>query len=212
MVKYMKRNYFYLFLFFIYILFLSKDTLLRKNNTNNIKEYYCTTNEINDDYQELLKLVNLEQENNLVISKIIRRNMYSFYDLFTILKGTKEGIKVGDAVINEQGLIGIINKVYDNYSEVKLISSPSSKISVKINNSYGILVYQDNKFQVLNLKLNEEIRKGDLVYTSGLTNIKDGILVGKVKKVTKDKLELEYITDLEDINLISLKYVGVITE
>ena len=163
-------------------------------------------------YHQRRIIRNLEQENNLVISKIIRRDMYSFYDLFTILKGTKEGIKVGDAVINEQGLIGIINKVYDNYSEVKLISSPSSKISVKINNSYGILVYQDNKFQVLNLKLNEEIRKGDLVYTSGLTNIKDGILVGKVKKVTKDKLELEYITDLEDINLISLKYVGVITE
>ena len=52
---------------------------------------------------------------------------------------------------------------------------------------------------------------GDKVYTSGLTNIAGDILVGTVKEIHTDNLDLEYVLDIDvAADLHDITYVAVI--
>lgn len=210
-----KKYGFYFSLLIIYLLFLCKDAFYGfMNNLDPLKDMIMNTNETyyQNEYQKLLNILELEEENrDVIFCKVLTREIYEFYDKITISKGINEGILVGDVVINEKGVIGIISKVYQNYSEVSLITNQDLQLSVKINQSYGILFNVDHHLYVKNLKLNEEIKVGDSVYTSGLTNITEGYLIGYVKNVSTDSLELEYILDIEDLKQIQdISYVGVL--
>lgn len=210
-----RKKWFYLSLIIIYLLFLMKDSFIGLiDNSKNITSTICELENKNiiNEYNELLNLVNLHKDNyNLVYSKIIKREIYEFNDKVTILKGSKDNIKKGDIVINEYGLVGIINKVNNNSSEVSLITNNDTNISVKVGESYGILYSKDNKLKIKNMKIEGVIKEGDEVITSGLTNIPEGIKIGKVSNIKKDELELEYILDIEGISLHNLKYVGVLS-
>jgi len=208
-----KKYSFYIFLIIIYLLVLVKDNFIGLFN-NKEETNLCTFNNIDykKEYEELTKLLDIEiDNNNLIYSQIIFRDIYNFYNKVTINKGINDNIKKGNIVINNFGLIGIIDKVYKNYSEVNLITNKDINISVKINNSYGILYSKDNKLYVNNIKLDNEIKVGDIVFTSGLTNIPVDIKIGTVNKVNKDNLELEYILDINSYNNFNnIKYVGVV--
>jgi len=210
-----RKNWFYISLIIIYILFLTKDNLLGLiNNKEKIENNICSleNEKIERDYNDLLNFTNLTKENNnLIYSRVIRREIYEFYNQIVINKGSNANIKKGDIVINEYGLVGTITKVNKNSSEVTLITSKDSSISVKVSDSYGILYSKDNKLLIKDMKIEGIVKEGEEVVTSGLTSIPEGIKIGKVKKVTKDELELEYILDIESISLQSLKYVGVLS-
>ena len=149
---------------------------------------------------------------NIVYSKIILRDIYQFYDEITIGKGISDGVKEQDLVVNELGAVGVIKEANQHSSIVSLLTNSSIELSVRINNSYGILCSKDHKIIVKNIKLDQEIKEGDQVYTSGLTNIPGDILVGSVKKIKTDGLELEYILDVSSvIDMNDLSYVAVIT-
>ena len=151
-------------------------------------------------------------DTKIVYSKILSRNMDEFFDQMTITKGLNDNIKKGDAVISEKGLIGIVSNSFKNYSEVSLITNANTNISVKINDAYGMLYAHDNKLYVKNIKLGSDIKVGDKITSSGLTNIKEGIYIGTVKSITKDAKELEYIMEVENAIAINhIKYVGVLT-
>lgn len=210
-----KKNFFYISLIIIYILYLTKDNLFALNsNLESLNNFTSDTKEsyYEKEYQKLNNILKINPSAfNIEYSKVMLQNIYDFYNKITINKGTNSNIEKGQAVINEKGLIGIINKVSNNSSEVNLITNPNTSISVKINNSYGILTTKDNKLIVKNIKTNNEIKEGEQVFTSGLTNIPEGILVGTVKSITKSSLELEYILEITSaIDIYNISYVGVV--
>ena len=210
-----RKNWFYISLIIIYLIFLTKDSFIGLiNNKDNIANSKCTleNNSIIEDYEKLLNFMNLnENKQELIYSKVIAREIYEFYDKITITKNENDNIKKGDIVINEYGLIGTISKVNKNSCEVSLITSNDTNISVKVGESYGILYSKDHKLKIKNMKIEGSIKEGDEVYTSGLTLVPEGIKIGKVKNIKKDELELEYILDIESISLHNLKYLGVIS-
>lgn len=162
---------------------------------------------IND---KLLLLENKELNNRLegleyfdkeyIVGKVVFRNLYNFYDEIVI--DVNEDVNVGDAVVNNEGLIGVVSKV-DNNVFVKLLTS-NYKVSVSVGECYGNL--SNGKVDMLDKECNISI--GDVVSTSGLNDINKGIYVGKVSKIDEDGLGL--ILDVELINNKYLNYVGVI--
>ncbi len=204
----MKKG-FYIALLVIYLVFLAKDTILGIFNTENKKlnfevSYY-------EDYESLSKLLDIEANNyELVYTKVILRDIYDFFDTITINKGTKNKVKVGAIVVNNEGLIGIVKEVHKNYSKVELLTNSKLNLSVKINNSYGILTSEAPKLIIKNLKVGNTIEIGDKVYTSGLTSVPENILIGEVKEIKKEPLGLEYTILVEPAaDLQNLKYLGV---
>ena len=117
------------------------------------------------------------------------------------------------AVISEDGLIGVIKSVADNSSVVRLITNQKSNVSVKINETYGLLKMQENTLVVSNITNYDSVKVGDEISTSGIGNLPGNLLIGTVKEITLDSLGIEkIITVALKPNLENLNYVYVVGE
>ena len=86
------------------------------------------------------------------------------------------------------------------------------KISVKINDTYGILECINNKLFVNNIVSEASISIGDVIYTSGLTNIMGDIPIAKVINIKESEDKLEKILEVKELtDLKDLKYVMIIS-
>ena len=113
-------------------------------------------------------------------------------------------------VIDDNGLIGIISSVKKNTSIVKLITNKTTNISVKINDSYGILKSLDGKVFVSDFSYYDNINIGDKIYTSGIGNIKGDIYIGEVIDIKLNETEIEKIVEVKlagNINKLNYLYV-----
>ena len=176
--------------------------------------------ELEEENNKLKELLSLKESNyNLIISTVIKRD--NWYKYLTINKGKKDNIKKDLAVIDNNGLIGKITEVGDNYSIVSLVTSnlPDNKTSVSIgnNNYFGILsgYNESNRTLIVDtVSKNSDIKINDKVYTNGLGKvIPEGICIGEVIDIKLDDLELSKILSIKpSINYDDIKYVGVISK
>ncbi len=163
---------------------ISKVTVI--NNKDDLNKEI--TKEINKDYQneigELKKTLNLNTVNSdkeFINATVIKRSTKYWYDVLTIDKGKKDGIKKGDAVINSEGLIGKVIKVNNKSSDIKLIISStrdnyiSAAFTYEENVYYGIIDKYDTNKNELILKdvigdFDKDKVKNINVVTSGLSD------------------------------------------
>lgn len=175
--------------------------------------------EANKDLNELKDVLDLNIVNtsvSFINATIINRSALQFFDSITIDKGRYSGIKEGMSVISGDGFIGEVSMVSDTTSEIKLLCSNSfnKKISITINNQYGVITDYDTKKRVLivdGIKNIGEIKVGDKVITSGLTSLyPKGILIGEVVGKRKDNFNnLKYLEIKSLVNLNETHYVSV---
>ena len=185
--------------------------------------YYAQIEELQKEVTELKSTLDLNatlSEYTYVNATVVNRNIGYWYNNLVIDKGSKNGIKKGDAVIISKGLIGKITSVSNFSSTVKLLTSDeiSNKISVKINSSdeylYGLLIGYDKEYNIYKIEGitdSDNIKEGDLVTTTGLTDyFPSGLLIGTVSKVVKDEYDLNSIVEVtptvnfEDISIVTV--------
>ena len=193
---------------FLFISFI--DSAFNKNNNINNCNYINSSaiKELND----INSTLNIDYRLNdqYIISKIKYRNIYDFKNEITIYNGKNSGIKKNLAVINNDGLIGITKKVYQNKTKVELITNKKTNISVRINNTYGLLKSNNNNLIVDTITSDEIIKIGDIVYTSGIGLLEENIIIGTVSDIKTDDLELQrivYVTPAVDFNNINYVFV-----
>ena len=116
--------------------------------------------------------------------------------LHTIVLGTgaKDGVLLDDVVISDQGVVGRVSEVGNNYSKVLLVNS-SSAVSALVQGSRaaGIVRGQYGDTLVMDWILQtEDVKVGDVVIAAGLAIGNDlkslypkGLILGKVVEVTK---------------------------
>ena len=209
MINYIKNSYLFIIIFLLVLLKepIYKIFIIEKNLYNPLKCEFLVS-----DYNKLLEFNNIDiiYDTSFINSYIIYKDIYDYLNEITI-RGGKDYNFSNNAVIYDNTLIGMIDKVNDNSSIVKLITNKNSKISVKINKSVGVLEYKNNNLYVSNIDNYSNIAKGDLIYTSGLGNIHENIYIGKVKEVYLDNLALEKIILVEyEIDIKKIDYVTVI--
>ena len=210
------KDYIILLIVFLLIIFGSNINVFLRSfdnnlNSDNINNNYCTS--LENDYNELLKIndFKITSELNLVVSKVMLRDIYDFSDTLTIYKGTNAGIKEGNAVITDKGLIGVVSKVNKESSVVELITNKSSNISVRIGSSYGILNMQDNSLIVSDLSMYDDVFIGEEVYTSGIGNLPGDIYIGNVIDIKANNTEIEKILEVSPVvDLSMVNYVMVV--
>ncbi len=167
---------------------------------------------LKDELDNIKKIENIEFDDklDLIVSRVKYRDVYEYSKSITIFKGFKDNVHVGDAVLTNDGLVGIISKTYEYYSVARLITDKSSSISVKINNAIGVLKVIDQKLVVTSVNNYQNISEGDLIYTSGLGNLPDNIYVGKVKNVSLNDTEIEKVIEVDIENrLDTLDYLFI---
>ena len=185
--------------------------------------YYAQIEELQKEVTELKSTLDLNatlSEYTYINATVVNRNIGYWYNNLTIDKGSKNGIKKGDAVITNKGLIGKIINVSNFSSTVKLLTSDeiSNKISIKIDSDdeylYGLLTGYDkenNVYKIEGITESNKIEKGDLVTTTGLTDyFPSGIVIGKVSKIVKDEYDLDSVVevkpsvDFENISIVTV--------
>ena len=167
---------------------------------------------LKEELDNIKKINDIEFDDNLdiIVSRVKYRDVYEYSNTLTIFKGTKNNVNVGDAVLTNNGLVGIISKTYDYYSVVSLITNKKSNISVKINDAVGVLKMKNSKLVVTSINNYKNISIGDEIYTSGLGNLPDNIYVGKVKSVSLNDTEIEKVIEVDIENrLDTLDYLFV---
>lgn len=172
------------------------------NYDKHLKEELDNIKKIND--------IKFDDNLDIIVSRVKYRDVYEYSNTLTIFKGTKNNVNVGDAVLTNNGLVGVISKTYDYYSVVSLITNKKSNISVKINDAVGVLKLENSKLVVTSINNYKNISIGDEIYTSGLGNLPDNIYVGKVKSVSLNDTEIEKVIEVDIENrLDTLDYLFI---
>ena len=155
-------------------------------------------------------------EYNLIPASICNKTISLRNNYFTLCQGKNSGIEVGMGVISDDGIVGIVKAVSDNFSTVLLILNSQSRISAKIKskNYYGNLMWQSSDTRIitlLDIPKHAEISVGDSVVTSGFSTIfPSDIFVGQISNYSLEGGSNNYKIDIElnsDVTTVEHVYV-----
>lgn len=145
-------------------------------------------------------------------AKIINNNYHKKNNYITINKGSKQGLHKEMAVLNNKGIIGIIDDVSDHYSRIQSILNSNSKINARLKNSFhfGTLLWDGKDYNIVQLEdipRQAIVQVGDTIVTGGKSTIfPEGILIGTVKNSnTKNSLrsiEIQLFNDMSNIGYV----------
>lgn len=130
--------------------------------------------------------------------------------------GSDKGIEVGEAVIFEKVLLGVVFEVSSKRSRVRLLTNPESKISVydSQTSADGLLVGEFGSQMIITQVLQkQDLRKDDLLITSGDIGAPRGLVVGKIEEVISDETDIHKRAIVKPfIDVSSLNTVFVVKE
>ncbi len=146
-----------------------------------------------DNYRELLELDDKYSEYDKVAANVIAMDGTNWFTIFTIDKGSKQGIKKGMNVIAGNGLVGIVTDTGSNYAKVRGIIDDSSNVSSMVLTTKDIFNVSGNLMTMNKDKLlpftelrdeEDKVKVGDPVVTSHVSDqYHEGILIGYINTV-----------------------------
>lgn len=107
-----------------------------------------------------------------LFAELLEVELDPFSHRVIIDRGASDGVQPGQAVIDGRGVMGQVEDVQQHFARVRLISDPSHALPVQINRSglrtvaYG--TGETGRLSLPNVPREADVRKGDLVVTSGL--------------------------------------------
>ena len=133
-----------------------------------------------------------------IAANVIGKDSGNWFDIFTINKGSKDGIKKDMNVISGGGLVGIVTYVGKDYAKVRAIIDDESSVSVSFANtsdtgivSGDLKLMDDGVMNVTEVLKDAKVTEGDMVVTSKISDkFVPGILVGYVTNIKLDSSEL----------------------
>ena len=205
-------------------------TLRAKNEDRQAKVDTLTeeNSQLVQDKEELTRLrelYNLDQQYadyEKVGARVIAKEPGNWFQLFTIDKGSNDGIQKDANVISGGGLVGIVTEVGPNWATVRSIIDDNSNVSAMVSTTSDQCIIAGDLRLIdegsLNLvKLTDtdnKVHVGDKVVTSYISEkFLPGILIGYISELNNDSNNLTksgYITPVVDFR--HLQEVLVILE
>ena len=171
------------------------------------------------DTTEIKKIESLKgvAPDDIVVSKVIH-NVYNTQENYlTLNTGSLEGIEPDMGVINNLGIVGIIDKTSKNYATVLSILNEKSLINAKIkkSNHFGSLKWNGKStgfVQLIDVPRLASVRKGDTIVTGGQSVIfPENINIGTIDKIYIDNVTNYYTLNIKLFNdMTNLGHVYII--
>ena len=149
---------------------------------------------------------------DFIVAHVIKNSVMKQNNYLTINKGTLDGIKPEMGVIDQNGVVGIVNVVGPHSARVISLLNPHFRLSCKIknNDNFGSLVWdgRDPRFALLQeLPRHTEFQKGDTIITSGYSavfppGIPIGIIESENNKATG--LRVRLLTDFSTLDNVQV--------
>ena len=131
---------------------------------------------------ELIAGVDVPEELPTVTARIYASGPTAFDNIRYIDKGASDGIVVGQAVLDEDGLIGRVDLVSANDARIRLITDPIVSVGVRVQatNETGVVTGRgDGPLRLEMFRATQTVSEGDLVITDG-SRFPPGIVVGSI--------------------------------
>lgn len=127
----------------------------------------------------------------LSVTEILKVDSDPFHHRILLNKGAREGVYVGQPIIDEQGVVGEIIDVFWLSSRAILVTDASHAIPVENlrNGTRGIAVGTGaiDNLQLQHVPTTADLQVGDVLVTSGLGGrFPAGYPVGKITEISKD--------------------------
>ena len=174
----------------------------------------------NEQLKTQLGLEEEEPENELRAASVIGRDPNDVFYGFSIDAGTLSGVSVGDPVITDQGLVGVVTQAYAASSKVTCLLSEDVHVaawSPKRHES-GVIESDVTSASTGVLRLNylsgdTQMREGDIIAPSGEGGaFPQGLKIGTVARVEKSENDISrfaVIQPFEDLTKVQEVYVVV---
>lgn len=143
---------------------------------------------------------------NIIVSKVIHNSYSSPENYLTLNSGSNQGIKTDMGVVNDLGIIGIVEKVSPNFATVQSILNMNSRINAKLkkSNHFGTLTWNGKNTgfaQLIDIPRLSTARKGDTIVTGGQSDIfPENIGIGTIEKVYIQEETNYYVLDIRLFN------------
>ncbi len=203
---------------YIHLVGLEEDNRILKKTVDGLQAELLLYKEGYLESQRLRKLLALQEEHQhrFMAARVIGKEQGALSKTLWINKGSAHGLKPGMPVLVPLGLIGRVTDVSWHNSKVMLLIDESSNVDVLIQRtrvqgivrgagSRGCVVRYVSKIQ--------DVKEGDVVVTSGLSNIfPKGLLVGKVNHI--DRMDVGLFLQIQMVpyaDFASLEEVLVLT-
>jgi len=132
------------------------------------------------------------QQYSFVMAHVISNSIAQPNNYITIDRGHIDGVSPEMGVIDQNGVVGIVNVVGPHAARVISLLNPHMRLSCKLRNNgfYGSLVWDGKspRYAVLEeLPKHITFHKGDTIVTSGYSAVfPEGIIVGTVEGLARD--------------------------
>ena len=145
----------------------------------------------NEDLHALLDIRERYVNMSIDTASIIAWNDTSWASTFTINKGARDGVTTECCVITKDGLVGLVTRVENSYSEVRsLIDTefsagamlPRTNLFAVANGHFTLM--KDGRLRLEYIPLDSDVKVGDNVATSGIGDLfPPDIVIGSVAAV-----------------------------
>lgn len=171
---------------------------------------------INERYGDTLAKFEPLRHYDFILARVVNNSVVKPYNYITINKGVADGVKPEMGVIDQNGVVGIVNVVSDDYARLISLLNPHFRLSCKIkgDESFGSLVWDgaDPRFAVLEeLPRHSVYNKGDTVITSGYSAVfPEGLPVGIVEATNTSPndnfftLKVRLLSDFTKLNNVQV--------
>lgn len=150
----------------------------------------------------------------VIVARAIINVDYLLNNKILIDAGTTNGIHVGNAVVNKDGVVGQIGITNDHDAQVTLITNPNYKIYLQNSISKSKMLAQGiakNSLLVKYINKNESLAVGNILVTTGLDNLYPAnIPVAKVTKIFAENNSFNSALCTPVVNFNNLQYVLVL--
>lgn len=172
-------------------------------------------------YKEFLELKEENPKFKFAEASVIGRDSADIYKSFTISKGSVNGVSKGDAVLWGKYLVGIIDKVYPDYSVVKTVLDPTFNVSayeiISGEISYvtgNAKLAREGKCKMANLSSATKVSYGSIICSAGLSgSVPKGLLIGTVDEIDDESTDISsYAVITPGVAIEDITSVFVLTD
>lgn len=141
------------------------------------------------------------QGRRLLAAQVVGKSPSPWFSILEINQGSRAGIKAGQTVIVEQGLVGTLIEVSLFSAKVMLITDPDSSVAATADRSRDFGVVEGTLGDKLVLKYvsaGGDVAAGDKISTSQISEVfPPGLPIGTVSKADKKEVDLFYHIELK---------------
>ncbi len=163
-----------------------------------LEQKYRTSDAFRAENEQLRALLEIKEErystDNATAARVIGWSSDNWYNVYTIDKGSLDGVEPQDMVVTDFGLVGQVTQVGLNWARVNTVINADFTVGVRVVRTNDIAILDGDTelgkdgFCKLNfVNKQAELVVGDLLETSGLGGVfSAGVPIGRVTEIHAD--------------------------